>query len=198
MNAILAPGWYSIVTAPRCLAATKDDSGRRPVLVTHFPFNGHHAPVAVALLTSKGWKAGAGVRNLWFEPTHWRHIPEVTSTAAIVSLSQPGPGCNLPRPNGEGVGKYCQHAASRRVVRLHPLPKNSIIGLADVLGKVIAGAARSALHAHAKQFPRDLRGMLVGSIRKRAVNQLVCVEGEAMLRAALGEQEVDGRVEVRT
>ena len=197
MTLTLTPEWRSIVAAPRCRASTKDDSGSRPVLVTHFPFTGHHAPVAIARLTVSGWKAGAGVRNLWFEPTHWRQIPEVIETAAIVSLSQLGAGAN-PRPNGEGAGTHCQHAASRRVVRLHPLPENSSIELADLLGKVIAGAVRSALHAHARQFPRHLRGMLVGSIRKRAVNQLVCLEGETMLRAALEEQGTDGRVEVRT
>ncbi len=76
------------------------------------------------------------------------------------------------------------------MVRLHPLPENSNIELADVLGKIIAGATRAALHAHAIHFSRHLRGMLVGSIRKRAVNQLVCSEGETMLRAALKSAEV--------
>ncbi len=196
MKATLAPSWQSIVTAPRCRASTKGDSGSRPVLVTHFPFTGRHAPVAIARLTSDGWKAGAGVRKLWFEPTHWRHIPEVIETAALVDVTQSRAVLET-RPEGEGAGST-HHAASGRVVRLHPLPENSSIELADLLGKVIAGAARSALHAHAKRFPRHLCGMLVGSIRKRAVNQLVCIEGETMLRAALGEQGADGRVEVRT
>ena len=184
----LAKGWQSIVTAPRCRAATKGDSGRRPILVTHYPFNGGHAPVAIAQLTRDGWKVGKVARGLWFEPTHWRQIPDVIETAVGEIEPRLRAVCKNERSEGEGVGS-ASHAASRRAVRLHPLPENSNAEIADVLGKVIAGAVRSALHAHAMHFPRHLRGMLVGSIRKRAVNQLVCAEGESMLRAALGEQD---------
>ena len=189
MIAKLAEGWESIVTAPSCRAATKGDSGRRPILVTHFPFNGSHAPVAIAQLTAAGWKVGGGGggRKLWFEPTHWRGIPEVNQTAASAKGSPPRAVLET-RPEGEGAGRANSHAASRRVVRLHPLPENSNLDLADVLGKVIAGAVRSALQAHGLHLARHLRGMLVGSIRKRAVNQLVCSEGETMLRAALGKE----------
>ena len=137
-----------------------------------------------ARLTVNGWKAGGGTRKLWFEPTHWRQIPEVIQTTALHGTRSRAVA--IKRPDGEGDGNINHLAAPRRVVRLHPLPDNSNIELADVLGKVIAGATRSALQAHALRFSRQLRGMLVGSIRKRAVNQLVCLEGETMLRAAIG------------
>lgn len=189
MTAKLAEGWQSTVDAPRCRAATKGDGGRRPILVTHFPFNGSHAPVAIAQLTAAGWKVGGGGRKLWFEPTHWQEIPEVNQMAASAKGSPPRAVLET-RPDGEDARSTLCPAASRRVVRLHPLPENSNIELADLLGKMIAGAARSALHAHAGHFSRHLRGMLVGSIRKRAVNQLVCPEGETMLRDALGKVEV--------
>ncbi len=194
MSAKLAEEWESIVTAPRCRAATKGDSGSRPILVTHFPFTGHFAPVAIARLTVNGWKAGKG-HKLWFDPTHWRAIPEVVETAALLG-TRPRVVSRLQRPDGEGAGNASHLAAPRRAVRLHPLPENSNIDLADVLGKVIAGATRAALHAHAIHFSRQLRGMLVGSIRKRAVNQPVCQEGETMLRAALRESA--STVEART
>jgi len=69
-------GWQPIETAPRCVASTPIDSGKRPVLVTRFPINGHTPPMAVARLTSRGWMNGRRDNRLWFEPTHWRSLPE--------------------------------------------------------------------------------------------------------------------------
>ena len=70
------------------------------------------------------------------------------------------------------------------MVRLHPLPGGCSPGLADIIGKAVAGAVMSAFDAHL-DLPRAKRGALVGSIRKRAVNQLCCDEGREKLRQAL-------------
>lgn len=74
------------------------------------------------------------------------------------------------------------------MVRLHPLPEGANSQLAEVLGKAIAGAVRATLDAHGHRVPADVCGLLVGSVRKRAVNQLVCVDGEVAIRRALDER----------
>lgn len=189
----LAPEWRSVVSAPPCVASSKGDNGKRLVMVTRYPYTGCRPPLALAILTRQGWKlGGARGKKLWFEPTHWRWPPDVLESAGsnvpskAVLAPQTRPRTEVDsRSAGDDAGSKPSHAASRGVVRLHPLPDEANFDLANVLGKIVAGATRSALDAHAKRFPRDLRGMLVGSIRKRAVNQLVCAEGEAMLRQAL-------------
>ena len=70
-------GWLPIETAPRCVPSSEQDSGLRPVLVTRWPIDGHHKPVAVARLTVDGWIVGRGGKwrkSLWFEPTHWMSL----------------------------------------------------------------------------------------------------------------------------
>lgn len=76
----------------------------------------------------------------------------------------------------------------KRKVRLHPLPAGAPATLAEVIGSAVAGAVRQALDAHTP-LPKDKRGALVGSIRKRAVNQLVCAEGVARIRAAFEREQ---------
>ncbi len=73
----------------------------------------------------------------------------------------------------------------KRTVRLHPIPSGAPVALAEFIGAAVAGATRTALAAHCKSMPKRDVGMLVGSIRKRAVNQLVCAEGLETLRALL-------------
>lgn len=72
--------WNTIDTAPKCVASSENDNGRRPVLVTFWPPTGHHAPVAVARLTRDGWVGGRKGTKLWFKPTHWMEIPEVSAS----------------------------------------------------------------------------------------------------------------------
>jgi len=68
--------WRPIETAPRCTASTKEDNGKRPVLVCRWPITGFHYPVAVARLTRMGWISGKKGNKLWFVPTHWQKIPK--------------------------------------------------------------------------------------------------------------------------
>lgn len=83
-------------------------------------------------------------------------------------------------------GKTGSHRRpSKREVRLFPLPIGSNPALVDLIGRAVAGAVKSALTAHVPNLSASECGMLVGSIRKRVVNQLVCREGEACLREAL-------------
>ena len=77
-----------------------------------------------------------------------------------------------------------QSARSRRV-RLHPLPEGASGDLAYVIGSAVAGGLRSFLSAHEIHLSKSQKGMLIGSTRKRVVNQLVCREGEQRLREAL-------------
>lgn len=65
----------------------------------------------------------------------------------------------------------------KRKVKLHPLPQGAPAPLAEFIGNAVAGAVKSALGAHCKSMSRNTKGMLVGSIRKRAVNQIVCAAG---------------------
>lgn len=67
-------------------------------------------------------------------------------------------------------------------VRLHPLPAGAPQPLSEFLSAVVGGATRSALMAHTNGLSKQQLGSLVGSIRKRIVNQLVCAEGVAKLK----------------
>ena len=72
----LADDWQPIETAPKCDGGIVGSSnGRKPVMVTRCPYTGHHAPMAVARLTKKGWISGVRGNRLWFEPTHWMPLP---------------------------------------------------------------------------------------------------------------------------
>ena len=73
--------------------------------------------------------------------------------------------------------------------RIHPLPVGTNRALVDVFGSAVAGAVRSALDAHAPEMSNHQKGMLVGSIRKRAINQLLSDEGERRIRDALGDRQ---------
>lgn len=61
---------------PRNVQSAPGDNGRRPVLVTRWPITGAYKPVCVACLTVDGIWLGGRRRKLWFEPTHWRPLPE--------------------------------------------------------------------------------------------------------------------------
>lgn len=72
-----ADRWRTIDSAPRCVdGANEHTNGRRPVLVTRHPVNGHHHPIAVARLTGRGWISGKRSTKLWFAPTHWLPLPD--------------------------------------------------------------------------------------------------------------------------
>jgi len=68
--------WQPIETAPACVAGASGDNGRRPLLVSRYPFTGHHPPIAVARRTKNGWISGKKGNRLWFEPNRWRPLPE--------------------------------------------------------------------------------------------------------------------------
>lgn len=80
----MSTDWQPIDTAPKCVPSSHEDgNGRKPVIVTRFPFTGRFAPMAIARLTREGWiigKVGARRRYkkdnyLWFTPTHWIPLP---------------------------------------------------------------------------------------------------------------------------
>jgi hypothetical protein len=83
-------GWRDIKSAPKCVASTRDDNGRRPVIVTRSPHNGFWAPMAVARLTTKGWISGKKGNRLWFEPTHWTDLPAPPSAAPLPQVEGAG------------------------------------------------------------------------------------------------------------
>lgn len=68
--------WKTIESAPKCDGGGPQSNGRKPVLVTRYPFTGHHAPMAVARLTKAGWVSGKSGNKLWFAPSHWSFLPE--------------------------------------------------------------------------------------------------------------------------
>ena len=135
--------------------------GWRPLLVTRHPFTGRRAPVSIAGLTTDGWRHDGG-RKLRYQPSHWAEVPEVKM---------------LGRPTIFRVLAGCLERVSELRALSAPL--------ASVIGAAVAGAVRDCLNAHFMRMSRHDRGLLVGSIRKRAVNQLVCPEGETRLREAL-------------
>ena len=59
------------------------------------------------------------------------------------------------------------------------------MALAQFVATVVRGAVAQAIDAHYPELPKKKRGSLIGSIGKRAVNQLTCAEGEAKLRNIL-------------
>ena len=97
------------------------------------------------------------------------------------------PGVSLPSDGGAEAALRLATLPPKRKVRLHPLPRGANRELADVLARAVAGAVRDALNQQCPGMSAQEIGMLVGSIRKRAVNDLVSREGEAAIRAALVE-----------
>lgn len=78
-------------------------------------------------------------------------------------------------------------AVSTGKVRLHPLPEGVTQPLASVIGAAVAGAIKATLTAHPIPMTNGQRGTLIGSARKRAVNQILCAENLARLRQELAE-----------
>ena len=73
----------------------------------------------------------------------------------------------------------------KRKVKLHPIPPGVPAPLVELIGAVVAGAVKMAFNAHLQNLSKSERGMLVGSIRKRVVNGLVCAESLERMRAQL-------------
>ena len=71
------------------------------------------------------------------------------------------------------------------VVRLHPLPADCNQELAQIIATAVYGAVKAATDSHLSDLGRHRRTNLAGSIRKRVVNQLVCVESERRIRDAV-------------
>lgn len=92
------------------------------------------------------------------------------------------------RSQNRGDGQTCPPVRLGKV-RLHPLPEGASLPLASIIGAAVAGAIRNCLNAHPLSLTNAQKGLIIGSSRKRAVNQLVCAEGEARLRMALGEKQ---------
>ena len=181
--------WRDISTAPRCVASTPGNNGVRRVLVTRYPFNGAAAPTMIAMLTSDGWRRDGGGK-LRYVPTHWRPLPPDPGQDRLFTRSfRLLAWCNrlasaLRSRDPEQERGTCQPVQSGKV-RLHPLPEGASASLASVIGAAVAGAVRDCTNQHFARMSRADRGLLIGSVRKRAVNQLVCDEGEARLREAL-------------
>ena len=70
-------------------------------------------------------------------------------------------------------------------LKIHPLPAGCSPELAEYVAKVVRGAVKSALDAHYPELVGSRRGSLVGSIGKRAVNQLCCEESRRQLKELL-------------
>lgn len=96
--------------------------------------------------------------------------------------TNPATGCGA-------VGKPGNDPPGKRAVLIHPIPANAPRALAAVIAVAVRGAVRSFIDAHAASLSASDRGMMAGSIAKRAVNQLVCAEGVAAIRAALRWEE---------
>lgn len=72
-------------------------------------------------------------------------------------------------------------------VRIHPMPKGAPAAMVEYVASVVAGGIKQTLKAHGAELSANTRGMLLGSIRKRVVNQLCCEEGLRKLRETMGE-----------
>lgn len=70
-------------------------------------------------------------------------------------------------------------------VLVHPLPAGCSPELAELVAKAVRGAVMAALDAHYPELSRQKRGSLIGSIGKRAVNQLCCEEGRERIKQVL-------------
>lgn len=73
-------------------------------------------------------------------------------------------------------------------VRLHPIPEGAPPLLAAYIGGVVAGAIKDCVKQHPLPISNRQLGLLVGSTRKRAVNQLVCEEGRHNLKTLMEEE----------
>ena len=71
--------------------------------------------------------------------------------------------------------------------RFHPLPEHASEAVAQVIGTAVGGAVKCAMDAHGAHLPARWRGMMLGSIRKRAINSLCSERGMTSLLAAMGE-----------
>jgi len=103
------------------------------------------------------------------------------SQAAPIPLADAGTR-NPGRPGNVSSGKRARPKWARvGKVRIHPIPDDCPQELADYIATVVRGAVADGLNKHATDLSPSKRGSLVGSIGKRAVNQLCCAEGRKML-----------------
>ena len=121
------------------------------------------------------WLSRARIAQAAIRPDGFRWL-----AGASTMLSTMLRACWVARSKG-GV----LHSARPGKVRLHPLPEGAPPPLAALIGAAVAGGIRDCLHAHPLPLSKAQRGNLIGSSRKRAVNQLVCAEGRSRLREAL-------------
>jgi|CXWL01.1.fsa_nt_gi hypothetical protein len=70
-------------------------------------------------------------------------------------------------------------------VRLHPIPIGCPQELADYVAMCVRGAIKDGLNKHAGYLTNAQRGILIGSIGKRAVNSLCSADGLARIRDIL-------------
>jgi len=75
--------------------------------------------------------------------------------------------------------------SKKGVVRLHPLPEGADPQLAQFVGQAVDGALKSFLSAHPMVLSNQERGLLLGSARKRIVNQLCCEQSVEKLKELL-------------
>jgi len=171
-----------------------DDTAKtgNPILVTRYPAT-TTPPISCVRWcrgTMKGsfnWRIKDQERAvLRYEPTHWRPLPGVERKhfwmmgALLVQALISFWGITSPKQR-----RGSNQPATKGKVRLHPLPEGASASLASFIGAVTAGAVKDCLNQHFDRLPKDQRGLLTGSIRKRVVNQLTCAEGERELRRVL-------------
>lgn len=105
-------------------------------------------------------------------------------------------GAEPPKTGGRGAGPQPAAVGDRRAsaskaslkgkVRLRfPSLKDAPPELVEFIALAVRGAVRSAFDAHGNSQPRHWRGMMIGSITKRALNQICCAEGVKILREAV-------------
>ena len=92
-------------------------------------------------------------------------------------------GSYQPEHPGSAGNGTCAGPSDARAgkVRIHPIPRECPPELAVYVAMCVRGAVTDALNKHGQRLSKSERGMLIGSIGKRAVNQLCCDEGRAKL-----------------
>ena len=79
--------------------------------------------------------------------------------------------------------------STSRVEGSNPSAQAKHMRLASFIGTAVGGAVKSCLDAHPHQLSSAQRDLLIGSVRKRAVNQITCKAGVDAIIEALGEGE---------
>lgn len=160
----------------------KDDAIHAVPPITDLPHRFKHSTDAPHLCRRCG-KVGQALvhRKAGMRERAEKMLGLTTARAAAPSEASVAKEASWTDAAGEPLGSTL-HAKRERVVRIHPLPDPQCSEeLARYVAKAVRGAVRSFIAAHGEHLDKRTRGMMTGSIGKRAVNQLCCAEGRAAL-----------------